>query len=305
MIICLIINPDSTTIFFQFLDSKENFWLPSMKDILIAIFSTEENIYLAYWLNIDDARFNTVNFAELVHQEEVNIPFLNDVEKIRYIFPNAEGDVFIGLVRDEKHSVIVFTKEQIYLPINKNIYDIVQNGSLRDKKLDIESYLEDIFTDSIDPDIQSLLSEMNNELANYSSFISVYEFESDKLIASTLHKKKDENLLAREVFKELKRLELIKKRNLEIELKKIGPNVQVFYFYLKGLVFVIYCINIQVNTGIIRLKLKTFLKNKGSFIQYFTHTGEKKKTIQFANVNLTSKQNLKSLNFRITFNNYS
>ena len=274
-----------------------------MKDILIAIFSIEENIYLAYWLNIDDARFNTVNFAELVHQEEVNIPFLNDVEKIRYIFPNAEGDIFIGLVRDDKHSVIVFTKEQIYLPINKNILDIVQNGLLREKKLEIESYLEDIFTDTVDPDIQKLLSEMNNELTNYSSFISVYDFESDKLIASTLHKKKDENFLAREVFKELKRLELIKKLNLEIELKKIGPNVQVFYFYLKGLVFVIYCINIQVNTGIIRLKLKTFLKNKAKYIQYVTQSDEKKNTIQFANANLTTK-NLKSLKFRITFMNY-
>ena len=80
-------------------------------------------------------------------------------------------------------------------------------------------------------------------------------------MGSTLHKNKEENILAKEVFKELKRLDLIKKIDLEVNLKRIGSSVQVFYFYFKKLVFVIYCINIQVNTGIIRLKLKTFLKN--------------------------------------------
>ena len=104
-----------------------------MNDILIAIFSIKENIYLAYWLNLSDSRFQTVNFAELVHQEESEIPFLNDVEKIHYIFPELEGKTFVGLVRNESYSVIVFSKEEIYLSINKNIFDIVHNGLLREK----------------------------------------------------------------------------------------------------------------------------------------------------------------------------
>lgn len=275
-----------------------------MKDILIAIFSIEENIYLAYWLNVDDARFETVNFAELVNQEEVEIPFLNDVDKLHNIFPDYENDIFVGLIHNEKFSVIVFTKEEIYLSINQNIFEIVRTGLLRDKKPDIESFMEEIFSDTIDPDIQSLLTEMNQELSNYSSFISIYDYENDKLVASTLPKKKDENLLAREVFKELKRLEIIKKIDLEVELKKIGPNVQVFYFYLKGLVFVVYCINIQVNTGIIRLKLKTFLKNKPKFTHYLSYNESKGNVLRLAPLNFGSNKNIKSLKFQIKFNNY-
>ena len=132
-----------------------------MKDILIAIFSIEENIYLAYWLNVDDARFETVNFAELVNQEEVEIPFLNDVDKLHNIFPDYENDIFVGLIHNEKFSVIVFTKEEIYLSINQNIFEIVRTGLLRDNKPDIESFMEDIFSDTIDQYIQSLLTDMN------------------------------------------------------------------------------------------------------------------------------------------------
>lgn len=275
-----------------------------MKDILITIFSIKENIYLAYWLNIEDARFETVNFAELIHQEEAVIPFLNDTEKIRYIFPDYESNIFIGLVRNDNYSVIVFSKDEQYIPLNKNIFDILINGSsLRDKKTDIESCLEEIFSDTVDPDIQNLLSEMNKELVSYSSFISVYDYVSDKLVASTLQKKRDENFLAREVFKELKRLELIKKIDLEVELKKIGSNVQVFYFYIKSLVFVVYCINIQVNTGIIRLKLKSFLKNKSKLIHSLSMTNRNTKIMRFEAQDY-SDRNTRYLNLRIRFNNY-
>ena len=271
-----------------------------MQDILITIFSIKENIYLAYWLNIDDARFETVNFAELIHQEEAVIPFLNDTEKIRYIFPDYENDIFIGLVRNDNYSVIVFSKDEQYIPVNKNIFDILNNGSsLRDKKPDIESCLEEIFSDTVNPDIQNLLSDMHKELISYSSFISVYDYVSDKLVASTLQKKRDENFLAREVFKELKRLELIKK----IDLKKIGPNVQVFYFYFKGLVLVVYCINIQVNTGIIRLKLKSFLKNKSKLIHSLSMTNQNKQIMRFETPDY-SDRNTRYLNLRIKFNNY-
>ena len=274
-----------------------------MNDILITIFSIKENIYLAYWLNLEDGQFQTVNFAELVHQEDFLIPFLNDVEKIRYIFPDLGGKTFVGLVRNETYSVIVFSKEEIYLPINKSILDIVQNGLLRDKKSDIELFLDELFTDTVDADVQNILNEMNNELMNYSSFISVYDFESDKLVASTLQKKKDENFLAREVFKELKRLELIKKMDLEVELKRIGSNVQVFYFYLKGLVFVVYCINIQVNTGIIRLKLKAFLKNKHELSHFNAQKNQRSNIMRIAAPNL-SDRNIKFINFEINFTNY-
>ncbi len=275
-----------------------------MKDILITIFSIKENIYLAYYLDVEDARFETVNFAELVHQEEAVIPFLNDTEKIRYIFPEYEGNIFVGLVRNDEYSVIVFSKDEQYIPVNKNIFDILVNGkSLRNLKSDIESYLEDIFSDTVDPDIQNFLSEIHKELMSYSSFISIYDFETDKLIASTLQKKKDENFLAREVFKELKRLELIKKIELEVELKKIGSNVQVFYFYFKGLVFCIYCINIQVNTGIIRLKLKSFLKNKSKLIHYISSTNQNKKIMRFEAPDFSDKKT-HYLKFTINFNNY-
>ena len=275
-----------------------------MKDILIAIFSIEENIYLAYWLNVDDARFETVNFPELINQEEAEIPFLSDVDKLHNIFPDLEGEFYVGLARDNNYSVIVFTKEENYLSINQNIFNIIRTGLLRDKKPEIESFIEDLFSDTVDPDIQSLLTEMNQELSNYSSFISIYYFETDKLVASTIHKKKDENMLAREVFKELKRLDIIKKIDLEVELKKIGSNVQVFYFYLKGLVFVIYCINIQVNTGIIRLKLKTFLKNKPKFTHYLSYSESKSNILRLATPNFESDNKVKSLKFTIKFNNY-
>lgn len=275
-----------------------------MKDILITIFDIKDNIYLAYWLNVIDARFETVNFAELVHQEEATIPFLNDTEKLRYIFPDYEGDIFVGLIRNDDHSVIIFSKDKSYIPLNKNIFDILQKGSLRDAKNDIESYLEEIFSDTVDPDIQNFLAEMHKELINYSSFVSVYDFESDKLIASTLPKKKDENFLAREVYLELKRHDLIKKIELEVNLKKIGSNVQVFYFYTKGLIFCIYCINVQVNTGIIRLKLKAFLKNKSRYIHYISNnTNQTNSIIRFASPDYSDKKT-HYLKFTINFNNY-
>ena len=222
----------------------------------------KENIYLAYWINPDDSTFQTVNFSEMTKGKE-NIPFLDDIEKIRRIFHDVDSQtIYVDLIGNDEFSVIVFSLDEQYLPINKNIYSLIENSSLRTRKNEIEQYFEEIFSDTVDSELQSILSEMHQELANYSSFISIFDFETDNLLASTLHKKKDENLLAKEVFVELKRLDLIKKIDLEVELKKIGPNVQVFYFYVKGLVYVIYCINIQVNTGIIRLKLKTFLKNK-------------------------------------------
>lgn len=230
-----------------------------MKDILISIFSISESIYLAYWINLDDSTFHTINFPEQINQKEVNIPFLADVEKIIYLFPQKE--FFVSLIRDDNITVVIFSKEEDYLPISKNVFSIVQEGQLRTKRSEIETYLENFFSDTVNAEVQDILSEMYEEMMNYSSFISVFEYDSDKLIASTLHKKRDENKLAKEVFIELKRLELIKKIDLEVEVKKIG-SLQAFFFYLKGLVFVIYAINIQINTGIIRLKLKTILKNK-------------------------------------------
>ena len=270
-----------------------------MNDILITIFSLKENLYLAYWINVDDQTFQTVNFSELINQKEIELPFLSDIEKIANIFPDhREKDVFVSLIRDENLSVLIFTIEEEYLPINKSIFSLLQNNLLRTKKSEIESYLEGFFSDTVDPEIQDILSEMNQELINYSSFISVYEYESDRLVGSTLHKKKDENILAREVFKEIKRLELIKKINLEVELKKIG-SLQVFYFYLKGLVFVVYCINIQVNTGIIRLKLKAFLKNK-PFLKNFNPNQMQKKTLKIIEPDLSDNK-IKTYKLQIRF----
>ena len=231
-----------------------------MKDILITIFSIEEEIYLAYWINVEDKSFHTINLPELLDQTQIKTPFLSDVEKIANLFP--QENFFASLIRNDNLTTIIFSKEEEYLPISKNIFSIIQGSLLRNKREEIENYLENFFSDTVNAEVQELLSDMHLELLNYSSFISVFDFETNKLIASTLHKKRDENKLAREVFIELKRLDLIRKINLEVEIKKIG-NLQAFFFYLKGLVFVIYAINVQVNTGIIRLKLKTFLnKNK-------------------------------------------
>lgn len=252
-----------------------------MNNLLITIFSMKENIYLAYWINPGDSTFQTVNFIDLTSQNEEEIPFLNDIEKIKRIFPESKNkSIFVDLIRNNDFIVIIFSQEAQFLPINKNIFMLLADNSLRAKKSEIENYLEEVFTETIDSEIQNILTEMHQDLVNYSSFISVFDYETDKLLGSTLHKNKEENILAKEVFKELKRLDLIKKIDLEVNLKRIGNNVQVFYFYIKNLVFAIYCINIQVNTGIIRLKLKTFLKNHSVLSSLNTQNSKSESSIK-------------------------
>jgi hypothetical protein len=277
-----------------------------MENILLTIFSIEENIYLAYRINIDDSSFFTVNFAEMIQLDQIEIPFLNDIEKIRNIFPEQvdKDEIFVGLTRNNQYSVIVFAKDEKYLPISKNIFRLVQNTSLVEKRAEIELFIDDLLTNTVEPELQNLITTMNNELSNYSSFISIYDYNSEQLVISTLHKKKDENNLAREVFRELKRLNLIKKNDLEVELKKIGGSVQVFYFYIKGLVCVVYCINVQVNTGIIRLKLKTFLRNKEIFAGINTKQSQSKNILNIVDEDFSDENdtNIKYFKLRIKFN---
>ena len=260
--------------------------LITMKDILITIFSIDEEIYLAYWINVEDKSFHTINLPELLDQTQIKSPFLSDIEKIANLFP--QETFFASLIRNDNLTVIIFTKEEEYLPISKNIFSLVQGKLLRTKRDEIENYLENFFSDTVNVEVQELLSDMHLELLNYSSFISVFDFDSNKLIASTLHKNRDENKLAREVFIELKRLDLIRKINLEVEIKKIG-NLQAFFFYLKGLVFVIYAINVQVNTGIIRLKLKTFLNKNKPLLTGISIDADQKVIPKIVEVDLSGK----------------
>ena len=138
-------------------------------------------------------------------QTQIKTPFLSDVEKIANLFP--QENFFASLIRNDNLTTIIFSKEEEYLPISKNIFSIIQGSLLRNKREEIENYLENFFSDTVNAEVQELLSDMHLELLNYSSFISVFDFESNKLIASTLHKKRDENKQAREVFIELKRMD--------------------------------------------------------------------------------------------------
>ena len=85
-----------------------------MNNILLTIFSMKENIYLAYWINIDDSTFQTVNFPQLINQVNSDIPFLSDVEKIKNIFPNTENkEIFVDLIRNDESVVIIFSLEYL------------------------------------------------------------------------------------------------------------------------------------------------------------------------------------------------
>lgn len=220
---------------------------------------------IGFKLNTNETTFQPIDFSSLNRNDN----FLKlSIQDIKSYFPSYlkfiniqidSGDIFISIFEVKSINVFLITNSQ---NPSKNLLKkllINEKESIRDALWQ---------ADHENLEVQSVLTDMQGALTRYISFITAFNIESNILIGSTLFKKRKEMVLANDVYKELVRKTLINHGNTQ-ELKignKILGDLQIFHFLAEGIAYVIYSA-VEINSGIIKLKLTAWLKkNSNRFI---------------------------------------
>lgn len=175
---------------------------------------------------------------------------------------NSNQEILLYILELNKIKMIVISNSKARNIHNLGQYilqkiKINENTEVLKVKTQVMNYIHSIF--SFKSEFYHILRDMQNDLTRYISFVAIFNINSHKMIISTIHRK--DNVLAEAIYKELVQKEKINKEIPEFSIKsKILGNLQIFYFLvLKKFVFVCYSASIQINTGIIILKLKSWI----------------------------------------------
>ena len=178
------------------------------------------------------------------------------------------GKIFLSIFELDRNNVFLITNSQ---NSERNYLDKI----LTTEKESIRDALWQADHDNVT--VQSILTDMQGALTRYMSFIAAFKIESNILIGSTIgSKRRKEMVLADNVYKELVRKSVINHENTqELEIgNKILGELQIFYFVVKGIAYVIYSA-VEINTGIIRLKLTAWLKQNSNRFKLIPENSQK------------------------------
>lgn len=271
----------------------------------------KNNTLISYQLNTITNEFSSFNLFDYIsdsHENISHIPIMHDLEKVKALYPKDE-QIFMSMIKNNSFSILTLAKNKNFLVLSKKIMSLVSKDQDIDINL-IESYYKELLQDKTDTILINLITDMQTELIKYSSFIASFNLTDNSFITSSLAKHREENELAKDVFFELIRLNKFDNiEDFELQIIKLGPDVQCFFFIFNNLAFVTYAIQIQVNAGIIRLKLRTWLKNNRSLFNKISIASEngdvtkdKSSSIQIEDIELDNQQ--KYIELELNFHNY-
>ena len=182
---------------------------------------------------------------------------------IKDLFP-LNDEIFASFIEDSNYIILLLTNTEKFKKLSRFVFRLLDENTYQLGKRDLINIITtNLFIKNEKNKLETLniiLREMFSELEKYSSLIACFNLQEQEFLASTVEGV-EENELAKEVFLELSKLEKFTPDDFEIKLVKIGSDVQCCWFTFNSLVIIIYAIKINVNAGIIRLKLRTWIKN--------------------------------------------